>query len=104
MKIRINIDVSKIDKTKIRERKYTNKEGVEVTVKELIFDIVPLRQPKVLKDDDRSKMIKTHFVAEIQTKEERDNGQPSNILGDGIVFETKNQSNEPKVNSEHIPF
>lgn len=88
-KISIKIDLGKIDKSKITERKYMNKEGVEVVVKELALDIVPLKEKKVIKEGDTWSMVKTHFVAEPQTKEERANGQPSNILGDGIVFEDK---------------
>jgi hypothetical protein len=91
-KISIKIDISKIDKTKITERKYTNKEGVEVVIKELSLDIVPLKEKKVIKEGDTWRMVKTHFVAEPQTKEERANGQPSNILGDGIVFEDNKAS------------
>lgn len=103
-KISIKIDLSKIDKTKITERKYTNKEGVEVTIKELALDIVPLKEKKVIKEGDTWTMVKTHFVAEPQTKQERDNGQPSVILGDGIVFENKGESTPPQAKEEVPDF
>ena len=110
-KISIKIDVAKIDKTKITERKYVNKEGKEVIIKELSLDIVPLKERKVIKEGDTWSMVKTHFVAEPQSKEERANGQPSVILGDGIVFQDKKTA--PKedisypaddINPEDIPF
>lgn len=103
-KISIKIDLSKIDKTKITERTYTNKEGKEVTVKELALDIVPLKEKKVIKEGDTWTMVKTHFVAEPQTKQERDNGQPSVILGDGIVFENKGESTPPQAKEEVPDF
>ena len=89
MKISITLDVSKIDKTKIKERTFINKGGVEVTAKDYKLDVVPLKEKKIIKEGDNWILYKTHFVAEPQTKEERDNGQPSNIIGDGVVFEDK---------------
>jgi len=103
-KISIKIDLSKIDKTKITERKYTNKEGKEVVIREYALDIVPLKEKKLIKEGDTWAMVKTHFVAEPQTKEERANGQPSVILGDGIVFEDKGTSAPYKVQEEEINF
>lgn len=103
MKISLTIDVSKIDKTKIKERNFINKGGVEVTAKDYKIDVIPLKEPKVIKEGDTWRMVKTHFVAEPQTKEERDNGQPSNIIGDGIVFEDKNAV-PPQAKEEEIDF
>jgi hypothetical protein len=99
--------VSKINKSKITERKYTNKEGVEVVIKELSLDIVPLKQSKIIKEGDTWTMVKTHFVAEPQTKEERENGQPSVILGDGIVFKGKEKEAKsfyPSAPSDDIDY
>lgn len=104
MKISLTIDVSKIDKTKIKERNFINKGGVEVTSKDYKIDVIPLKEPKVIKEGDTWRMVKTHFVAEPQTKEERDNGQPSNIIGDGIVFEDKNTNIPPQAKEEEIDF
>ena len=72
-KINVTINVAKISKDKIVERKYTNKEGVEVVTKDYKIDIVPTREIKVVAQGDTWIMKKTHFVAESQTKEERAN-------------------------------
>lgn len=85
-KISITLDVSKIDKSKIIERRFTNNQGHEVIVKELKLDIIPLRETKLIREGDNWNMYKTHFVAIPQTKEERENKVKSLIIGNGIMF------------------
>lgn len=94
-KITITIDVDKIDKSRIKERTYTNKDGEEVTVREYQMDVVELKEPKVLKEGDEWVMKKTHFVAERRDKEEE-----SNFLGDGISFSSKKSVDE-KLNENY---
>jgi hypothetical protein len=77
-KLRLKIDVSKIDKSKLIERTYTNKEGKEVTVKEMIFDCVEMREPQVIPTQGNFILKKTHFIA-----------YPSKKLDDGTYEETK---------------
>ena len=88
-KINVTINVAKISKDKIVERKYTNKEGVEVVTKDYKIDIVPTREIKVVAQGDTWIMKKTHFVAESQTKEERANKVKANYIGEGFKFENK---------------
>lgn len=88
-RINITIDLSKIDKSRIITRTFTNKEGQEVTVKEYKLEVVPSLTPKTIKEGDTWTMVKTHFVVEGQTKEERQAKKKSTILGDGIVFRNK---------------
>lgn len=93
-KISITVDLTKIDKSKIIERKYENKNGEMVTVKEYRMEVVPVREEnqKLIKTGPNWKMVKTHFVADTQTKEERESGKKSTIFGDGIqFFNTDNQ-------------
>ena len=90
--MKITIDFTKINKDKIVERKYTNKDGVEVTQKLYSMDVIDVKEPKVVKEGDTWKMIKTHFVAESQTKEEREQQIKTPILGDGLVFEKKEEA------------
>lgn len=89
-KITITLDTTKITKSKITERKYKNKEGQEVTAKEYKLDIVPLKEKRLLKAGDGWKMMKTHFVAETLTKEERSAGAPTVYVGEGITFDKGN--------------
>ncbi len=106
-KITIKLDVSKIDKSKIIARKFTTKDGKEVTVNEITLDIVPLKETKLLKDGDTYQLWKTHFVAIPQTKEERANKVKSAILGDGVIFKDKQVPQgelSADINPDEIPF
>lgn len=100
-KVSITIDLTKIDKNRIQNRTFTNKEGVEVTVKEYKLDVVPLREKKIIKEGDTWRMVKSHFVCDTATKEERANKTKTNFLGDGIQFEDLNAET---VKDGDIPF
>jgi hypothetical protein len=112
MKISIKIDVTRIPKEKIVERRYTNKAGHEVAVKELELEIVPSKETKLIKDGDTWELHKTHFVAVKQSKEERANKEKGIIIGDGFQFldkkvgsENENQDVEyPENTLEESPF
>ncbi len=108
-KISITIDLGKIDKNRIIERTYTNKEGQEVIVKEYKLDVVPLRNKKEIKSGDTWKLVKSHFVADSQTKEEREAKADTNFLGDGVTFEDVDpledaQSENVQTTHDDIPF
>ncbi len=90
-KISLTIDVSKISKSKIIERKYKDKDGNEVTAKEYNIDIVPLKEVKVLKSGNGWDMVKTHFAAEAQSKEERAAKAKTVYVGEGITFKKEFQ-------------
>lgn len=87
-KISITVDLTKIDKSKIYENKFTNKDGVEVTQKLYKMDVVPVKEKKVVNKGENWEAIKTHFVSEGQTKQERENKVDTVFLGDGITFQT----------------
>jgi len=97
-KILLTLDVSKIDKTRINNRKYTNKEGEEVSVSEITLEVVPIKEPQVIKDTDKYTLKKTHFAVHSSTKEERDGGYKSAYVGNGVQFTNKNEyvPNSPK--------
>lgn len=88
-KITINIDLTKLDKTRIQERTYTNKNGQEVTVKEYKMEVVPLNLQKTIKEGDTWLLRKTHFVCDAQTKEERTNKKETVYLGEGVMFQDR---------------
>jgi hypothetical protein len=105
-KLTITLDVSKINKSRIVERKFNGKEG-EVTKKEYKLDIIPLKTESFIKEGPGWKMIKTHFVAETVSKEEKARGVKGNIVGDGIVFRNVEHGvdmGEDNVNENQIPF
>lgn len=87
--MKIKIDLSKIDKSKIVERKYTTKDGVEHTSKEYTLNIVPLKAPKFIGQSEQWEVIKTGFLSEDTTKEEREKGAKGNIVGDVIDYKKK---------------
>jgi len=109
-KFSISIDVSKIQKDRLRKNSFTTKDGVEV--KQNLCDVVgiPLKENKLIKTGEGWKMYKTGFAVEKGGKEET-----TNILGDIMEFEntaeqSKNQSNtdgvdeDPLSNEDTIPF
>jgi hypothetical protein len=104
-KIDITVDVNKLTRSRIHERKYTNKDGKEVTVKEIKLTVVPLNDKKFITKGDGWELYKTHFVAETATKEERENKAKTAIVGDGIQFISTNGSDDTAdAISGNIPF
>jgi hypothetical protein len=120
-KITVTIDLTKIDKSRIQERKYTNKAGEEVTVKEYSMEVVPLKQPRALKKADGTliegatwQLMETHFACEAQTKAEREANKETVYIGKGTQLQDKAvaSSNVPalpefpeeEINPEDIPF
>lgn len=99
-KILVKIDVTKISKDKIKDRKYVNKDNVEVIAKEYDFEIVPLKNPKFVKkgktqDNEEWQLLKTGFVVEKKSNKE----DPDIFLGDALEFE-KIESNATNIPSE----
>ena len=111
-RISIKIDVTKINKDKIVERHFTTKDGKDVAARELKLDIVPLKEPKLIKEGETWAMWKTHFVSIAQTDDERKNKAKSVIIGNGIMFKDKKAEEQSQdvpypveeINPEDIPF
>lgn len=105
-KISLTIDVSKIDKSKIVDRKYTDKAGVEHVAKEYKIDVVPLKAEKFVTEGSWGRMFKTHFVVQAQSKEEREKKADSVFIGDGFRFKKATNETQPTadINPEDIPF
>lgn len=106
-KIKIVLDVTKIDKTQIKERTYTNKSGGEVTVKDLNLEVIPLKEKKFIKETEKGNLYKTHFVAHQSTKNDDGTYENGAIIGDGITFEPKGESvptQAKETPEEHHPF
>lgn len=110
-RISITIDVSKINKSKIVDRKYINRDKQEVLVKDYKVELIEMKEPKVIKDGDGWTLKKTHFLVEAQTKEERAAKAKGVFVGEGFMFigkegEPENQDTgaSADINTEDIPF
>ena len=105
-KISITLDLSKIDKSKIVDRKYTDKNGAEHVAKEYKIDVVPLKAEKFVTEGSWGRMFKTHFVVQAQSKEEREKNADSVFIGDGFRFEKATAEAQPTtdITPEDIPF
>ena len=88
-KISVTLDVSKIDKTRIVDRTYKNKDGGDVTQRLYKFDVIELKEKKFVKDGDTWTMYKTHFAVEGQTPQEKKDKATNNYIGEGMTFESK---------------
>ena len=124
--MKIKLDLTKIDKSKIVERSYTNREGKNVVVKELSLETVALKAPQPILNKDKQpvegatwKLMKTHFVCHEQTKEEKELRVESKIVGEGVSFVDKPKqfnmdiestevtskgADGEQINPEDIPF
>lgn len=110
-KLNIAIDVKKIQKSRLRDNNYTNKNGEDISQKFCDVVIIPLKEDQLIKEcSNGSKMYKVGFVVEKGTKEEH-----TEILGDVIEFKEQNQNQqappvvapiypEEDINPEDIPF
>ena len=104
-KLVIELEVDKITKAKIVERRYTDKEGHEIIKKLYTFDaIVNEDEQPVVAEGETWVKRKTGFCAEQQTKEERESKAKSNYVGNVFVFEKKLEVVKPEVKPEEIPF
>lgn len=97
--IEITLNLSKIDKSRITERTYEDKNGVPVTVKEYKMTLVPVKDKKFVTKKDNWQLFKTHFLAEKRGKDEE-----KNYIGDGFMFETigDNATNIPVQTIEEV--
>lgn len=85
-KVQITLDAAKL-RNLVSARSFTNREGEEVTIQEVKFDLVELKEEhkKKIYDHEKYSLIKTHFAVAQQTKEEREANTPPNYIGEGIT-------------------
>ena len=111
--LKAQIDVTKIDKTRIETRTYTGKDG-EVTQKLYPVDIVLVDVPTFIKDFDDAKLVKVGFMVQGKTKEEREAKAKGISLCDVVEYQKKEEKPkqvvegvdypENDVAPENIPF
>ena len=83
-KIKVTLDATKLRQL-VQTRSYTNRNGEEVTVQEISFELVPVKEPKTIFTADNRRIDKTHFAAVIQTKEEREAKADTVYIGEGFT-------------------
>ena len=105
--IECSIDLLKVDKNRIEEREYRNKDNEVVKQKLYKFSVVESQERKFIKEGEGWKMWKTHFISE-----KRDKDEPKNYIGDGLTFEKEEDVNQKfeeitksdEINPSDIPF
>lgn len=83
-KISITLDASKL-RNLVSKRQFQNKEGVTMEVQEVKFELVPVKEPKIIYEGNGYKLQKSHFASVIQTKEEREAQSETIFIGEGIT-------------------
>lgn len=86
-KIIINIDANKLTTKRVQERPFTKRDGSVDTARELKLELVPLKEPKIVKSGDTWNLVKRYFVTYTKTREEKDSNTNPPIIGEGLVFE-----------------
>lgn len=83
-KITITLDASKL-RTLVSKRQFKNKDGVDMEIQEIKFELVEVKEPKIIFEGNGYKLQKTHFASVIQTKEEREAQAETIFIGEGIT-------------------
>jgi len=102
-KVTITLDATKL-RSLISKREFENKEGVKMQIQEVKFELVEVKEPKVIYEGNGYKLQKTHFASVIQTKEEREAKAETIFIGEGIttIWEEREQVfNASPVSEEH---
>ena len=100
-KIQVTLDASKL-RGLVANRSYQNKNGETVTVQEVKFELVAVKEPKVIFSKDNYEIQKTHFASVIQTKEEREAKAPTVYIGEGFTTVWKNE--QPTATHQAVPI
>lgn len=103
-KVTITLDATKL-RNLISKREFENKEGVKMQIQEVKFELVEVKEPKIIYEGNGYKLQKTHFASVIQTKEEREAKAETVFIGEGIttIWEEKEQVfNSTPVNNEEV--
>lgn len=113
-KVVITLDASKL-RNLVSKRQFQNKEGVTMEVQEVKFELVPVKEPKIIYEGNGYKLQKSHFASVIQTKEEREAQAETIFIGEGIttlwdnagqgsVFTAKPISDNSEEDQDSLPF
>ena len=91
-KITITLDATKL-RNLVTKREFDSKDGVKMQVQEVRFELVEVKEPKIIFEGNGYKLQKSHFASVIQTKEEREAQAETIFIGEGIttIWDQKEQ-------------
>ena len=108
-KITITLDATKL-RNLVTKREFDAKDGTKMQVQEVRFELVEVKDPKIIFEGSGYKLQKTHFASVIQTKEERESKAETIFIGEGIttIWEQKEQvfssTTVTEDESQEMPF
>ena len=108
-KITITLDATKL-RNLVTKREFDSKDGTKMQVQEVRFELVEVKDPKIIFEGSGYKLQKTHFASVIQTKEERESKAETIFIGEGIttIWEQKEQvfssTTVTEEQSDDVPF
>ena len=108
-KITITLDATKL-RNLVTKREFDAKDGTKMQVQEVRFELVEVKDPKIIFEGSGYKLQKTHFASVIQTKEERESKAETIFIGEGIttIWEQKEQvfssTTVTEEQSDDLPF
>lgn len=83
-KITVTLDAAKL-RNLVTKREFDSKDGIKMQVQEVKFELVEVKEPKIIFEGNGYKLQKTHFASVIQTKEEREAQAETFFIGEGIT-------------------
>lgn len=83
-KIQVTLDAAKL-RNLVSNRSYKNKDGQEIQMQEVKFELIAVKEPKTIYTADKYRIDKTHFASVIQTKEERESKSDTIYIGEGFT-------------------
>ena len=108
-KITITLDATKL-RNLVTKREFDAKDGTKMQVQEVRFELVEVKEPKIIFEGSGYKLQKTHFASVIQTKEERESKAETIFIGEGVttIWEQKEQvfssTTVTEEQSDDVPF
>ena len=108
-KITITLDATKL-RNLVTKREFDAKDGTKMQVQEVRFELVEVKEPKIIFEGSGYKLQKTHFASVIQTKEERESKAETIFIGEGVttIWEQKEQvfssTTVTEDESQEMPF
>lgn len=108
-KITITLDATKL-RNLVTKREFDAKDGTKMQVQEVRFELVEVKDPKIIFEGSGYKLQKTHFASVIQTKEERESKAETIFIGEGVttIWEQKEQifssTTVTEEQSDDVPF
>lgn len=83
-KITITLDATKL-RSLVTKREFDAKDGTKMKVQEFRFELVEVKEPKIIFEGSGYKLQKTHFASVIKTKEERESKAETIFIGEGVT-------------------